>query len=527
MKTTHTKLIAATLGALAVTRAAAEPVATKPNILIILADDLGYGDLQCYNPERGKILTPNMDRLAAQGMRFTDGHSSAAGCTPSRYALLTGRYDWRSRQKGLGVFGGFGGPPLIAPERLTIASLAKQNGYRTACIGKWHIGWDWPIESNQYPLLGLKSRDQQGADYQTPTPTAEQLAAWQTIFSKPLGGGPTALGFDSYFGIDTPGFPPFCFIENDRTVGIPSAFLPAENFIPNTDKMEGSQGPALKDWNSEVILPALQERACAFLGEAAKEPFLLYLPLTSPHAPWSITKEWRGRSGLSSYADWVMQTDAVVGAVLDALEKSGAAENTLVILSSDNGYGPRRMAETLKHGHYSSGPLNGFKAQAYEGGHRVPFIVRWPAMVKPGTVSAQLVNQVDIMATMAELFGTALPENAGEDSFSFLPLLKGIDKPIREHAVNSSGQGAFALRRGDWKLILDTAKRLRAEVELFNLAEDLGEKKDLAAQYPERVAEMRALLEKLVRDGRSTPGAKQRNDGVLTWCPLKGEDQAK
>ena len=517
----------------------------KPNILIILADDLGYGDVQCYNPERGKIPTPNMDRLAGQGMRFTDGHSSAGGCTPSRYALLTGRYDWRSHCQR-GVFGGFGGPALIQPERLTIAGLAKANGYKTACIGKWHVGWNWPIPPKDYQYLGVKAlqtiiqeSEKAGnprspsieelavsgfynvkpvAGYQAPVPTAEQLDAWRRIFSQPVGGGPTAIGFDYYFGCDAPGYPPFAYMENDRLLAIPTEFLPEKHFLPSI-QLAACQGPAVKGWDFDEVAPTILKRANEYIAQAAKakEPFLLHLPLLGPHQPWAVSKQWMNKSGLSLYADNVMEIDAAVGELMATLERAGVADNTIVIVTSDNGYSPYGWGEMVKKGHYSSGPLHGFKAQANEGGHRVPFIVRWPGVVKPGGVCGRLVNHVDLMATFAEILGVKLPDNAGEDSFSFLPLLKGKDKIIRQHVVNHSGQGGYGIRQGNWKLILEVDKTDRPPIQLFNLAEDIGETKNLASQYPERVAELRGLMAKLVADGRSTPGPKQKNDTEVLW----------
>ena len=271
-------------------------------------------------------------------------------------------------------------------------------------------------------------------------------------------------------------------------------------------------------------MPTMIRHTCAYLTEAAQsqQPFLLYLALPAPHQPWAVTEPMRKKSGLSLYCDWVMETDAAIGEVLAALDKSKAAENTLVILASDNGYAPYGVAELIKRGHYSSGPFRGFKAEAYEGGHREPFIVRWPGVVKPSTVCNQVVQQTDIMATMAEIFGTRLPDDAGEDSFSFLPLLQGADKPVRPHSINHSGQGGYAIRRGDWKLILEVDKKDRPPVQLFNLADDLGERKNLAAQYPERVAELRALMAKLVADGRSTPGP-QKNDVEVRWVREEGK----
>jgi arylsulfatase A-like enzyme len=490
--------------------------AAKPNVLIILADDLGYGDVQCYNPERGKIRTPHLDRLAREGMRFTDGHSSAAACTPSRYALLTGRSEVRNRMEGVGVFGGFGGPPLIPSTRLTIASLARQHGYRTVCIGKWHLGWEWPISRAERALLGLRTLNNLGSDYATPSVTADQLALWQKIFAQPIPGGPTTVGFDHYFGVDVPAWPPFCYMNDDRTVGVPSRFLPAAE-LPRDFSIAACQGPAVEDWSFVTVLPELVRHAVRTIATAADStrPFLLYLPLPSPHGPWSVSDEWRGKSGLGLYGDWVAQTDDAVGQILRALEASGAARNTLVLFSSDNGFADPGAADLIRQGHYPSGPLRGYKASPYEGGHRVPFIVRWPGVVQPGRVCGQLVQQTDLLATLADIFGTRLQDDAGEDSFCFLPLLNGEDRPIRPHTINSSGQGAYALRHGDWKLILDTAGKLAAEVQLYNLADDLGETTDLAAAQPARVASMRTLLLKLVHDGRSTPGLVQPNDGKL------------
>ena len=502
--------------------------AKKPNLLVILADDLGYGDVQCYNPERGKIPTPHIDRLASQGMRFTDGHSSSGVCSPSRYTLLTGRYHWRTRLQS-GIVGVFG-EPLIAPERMTIGTLAKQQGYRTACIGKWHLGWDWPLTKEQRPLL---SPSKQPADEARKVnkragavATEQQIAAWRDIFSKPIAGGPSTRGFDLYFGTDIPNWPPFCFIENDRTLGIPTEFLPPEYMVKN---QASQQGPALKDWKLEGILPMLGTRTIQFINEAAekKQPFLVYMPLTSPHTPLAVNPEWKDKSHLNLFADFVMETDAVVGRVLDALEKSGAADNTLVVFTADNGCAPYIGVEDLeKMGHYPSGPLRGYKADAWEGGHRVPFIVRWPGKVKPGSVCAQLVQQSDLMATFAEALGARLPDNAGEDSVSLMPLLKGGERPVRENAVSASIQGTPAVRSGSWKYIPAPGSGgwgkggdQSQPVQLYNLADDLGETKNLAAAMPEKVAEMKALLEKLIIDGRSTPGVQQKNDVEVKRYP--------
>ncbi len=480
--------------------------ATKPNVVIILADDLGYGDLRCYNPERGKIATPHLDRLAAEGMRFTDGHSSSGVCSPSRYALLTGRYHWRTRLQN-GIVGVFG-EPLIAPDRLTVAGLAKRHGYRTAAIGKWHLGWDWPIAEADRPLF-RSVRESQASP-----PTEITRAAWAKVFTQAIPGGPTSRGFDTYFGTDVPNWPPYCFIENERTVGVPSVALPKELFL---NHLASLPGPALPDWQLEKILPALTDRASAFITESASktEPFLLYLPLTTPHTPLAVNAEWKGKSGLNNAAaDLIMETDAAVGRVLAALEASGAAKDTLVLFTSDNGFASYVGVKDLeKQGHYSSGPLRDYKTSVYEGGHRVPFIVRWPGQVRAGSVCDGLVHQADVIATLAEILGERLPAGAAEDSFSLMPLLKGGSEAVRPHAVSCASSGVPGLRVGSLKYVA------KPTPELYDLSADIGEKNNLAPMMPEKVAEMRALLEKIITDGRSTPGEKQRNDVEVTRHP--------
>ncbi len=510
---------------------AASVAVGKPNILILYADDLGYGDVGCYNPDRGRIATPHLDRLAAEGMRFTDGHSSSGVCSPSRYTLLTGRYHWRTKLQS-GIVG-LWGAPLIAPDRMTIGTLAKQHGYRTACIGKWHLGWDWPIPADRAALFKEKPKD--GAA------TEAHRAVWSEVFSQTIGGGPVTRGFDLYFGTDVPNWPPYCFIENDRTVGIPSGFLPSRLLGNN---QASNAGPALADWTLEPILPALGDHAAAFIKESAAgdAPFLLFVPLTSPHTPLSVNEAWKGKSGLNLYADFVMETDAVIGRVLGALEESGAAGNTLVVFTADNGCAPYiGKAELEAMGHYPSGPLRGAKADAWEGGHRVPFLVRWPGVVEPGGVCDQLVHQADLLRTFAEVLGATLPENAGEDSVSLLPLLKGGTDPVREHAVSASIGGVPALRQGSWKYIAAPGSGgwgkggdQSEPVQLYDLSNDLGETKNLAAAQPEKLAGMQALLERLIEEGRSTPGARQKNDVPVKRYPVseakgkgKGRPKAK
>lgn len=466
----------------------------RPNIVVIYADDLGYGDVSCYNPD-GKIPTPHIDKLASQGMRFTDGHSSSGVCTPSRYTLLTGRYHWRSRlQRGIV---GLWGAPLIAKDRLTVAGMLRSRGYQTAAIGKWHLGWDWPRKG--------KAID----------------------FTQAIGGGPTTRGFDHYFGTDVPNWPPFCFIEDDRTVGIPDARLDPK-LIGNNQASK--QGPAIEGWTLEPILPALGDRASKWITKSAKSdtPYFLYMPLTSPHTPLSVNDAWKGKSGINLYADFVMETDAIIGQVLDAIEKSGEADRTLVIFTSDNGCAHYiGMADMAKKGHLASGPLRGSKSDVWEGGHRVAFIARWPGVVEPGAVNEQLVQQADIMATCAEIVGYDLADDEGEDSYSFLPLLRGSNEPIRTHAINQSIHGLLAVRSGSWKLIFGKGSGGWGKGtdshpgQLYNLADDLGEKNNRYAAEPDRVREMTELMRTLVENGRSKPGEPQKNDVPVKWNRIK------
>jgi len=494
-----------------------------PNIVYILADDLGYGDLGCYNPQ-SKIPTPNLDRLATQGLRFTDAHAPTAVCTPTRYSILTGRYCWRSPLKTSVLW--CWDKPLITQDRLTVAKLLKKNGYDTACIGKWHLGWDWPTTDGKPPIgIGKTNNPDSGANVD---------------FTKPIANGPTARGFDYYFGTAVPNFPPYCFIENDRTEGIPTERKPREMF--------GAPGPMLKGWKLEEILPGLERKAVEYIDAKAGKlrndtfhqtqgkPFFLYFPLTAPHTPVAPAPEFVGKSQAGPYGDFVHQVDHVVGKVMKALERNGLEKDTLVIFTSDNGpevgaaAKPGAYAGIPQYGHYSMDGLRGVKRDAWEGGHRVPFIARWPGKTKPGATSDEIICHVDFMATCAALVGEKLPDNAGEDSYSILPALLGekLNGPIRKATVLHSISGKFALRQGDWVLIdapsgddnrePDWFKQERGYTahtqpgELYNLREDLTERRNLYGERPEIVQRLKALLEKYKSEGRSTPGAPQKNE---------------
>jgi arylsulfatase A-like enzyme len=450
--------------------------AASPNIVIVLADDFGYGDAACFDPQSSKIPTPNIDRLAREGMMFTAAHSSSAVCTPTRYGLLTGRYNWRSTLQA-GVIKPFD-EPLIAAERLTLGGMLKQQGYHTACIGKWHLGWSWPRNGKE------------------------------VVFDQPISAGPVTRGFDYYFGTDVPNYPPYTFIENDRVTALPSETIPRAMAAAAGVNVNGAMAPG---WKFENILPSLAEKAVAYIDQRAKtkQPFFLYFPLTTPHQPFSPSERFQGKSGISKVGDLVMETDWALGEVMTALERNGLAENTLVIFCADNGHNGSTVAPFQKAGHRVSGPFRGYKAGIWEGGHRGPFVARWPGIVKPGSQSGQLISLVDVMATCAEITGAKIPVNAAEDSFSIMPLLKGEDRPVREAVITHSSAGTFAIQRGDWKLIAGPTGGL------YNMAQDAGEIKNLAVQNPERVTELTTLLQKQVDAGRSTPGPQQTNDAPV------------
>jgi len=478
-----------------VAAAPAAHASARPNIVYILADDMGYGDVSVLNPGRGKIRTPNLDRLAGAGMIFTDAHSGSSVCTPTRYGLLTGRYAWRTRLQR-GVLDGADDDPLIAEGRLTVPAFLRRHGYTTAVIGKWH--------------LGFRSERPPGA----PVPAVKDNAKRRMgELGLPVGsriiGGPVTRGFDYFWGC-----------SNARTM---SGLIENDRVIENLPPVE--------------MLPRLGRQAVDYIaGRAAAaragRPFFLYLPLTSPHTPILPSADWKGSSGLGDYADFVMQTDALVGDVLRALSEHGIADETLVIFTADNGCSPQAGTGDLEaKGHFASARLRGYKADIWEGGHRVPFIARWPGRVPAGRTSAQLICHTDLLATLAEMVGEQLPEDAGEDSVSILPALLGRDRaPLREAVVHHSINGAFAIRQAEWKLAFspgsggwgkpgDAEARQAGlpELQLYDLANDLAETRNLQAEKPEVVARLTALLDSYVTRGRSTPGASRQNDAAVAW----------
>jgi len=479
----------------------------KPNIIYILADDMGYGDLGCNNPG-SRIPTSNLDRLAKEGMRFTDAHAGSSVCTPSRYNILTGRYCWRSRLKR-GIVWEWDAS-LIEPDRRTVADLLRDEGYHTACLGKWHLGWDWVMKNGKRPgdyvTLGILDRKDR-----------EKLGPLIDYHSR-IGGGPTARGFDSYFGVDVPNFPPYTWFEDDRLTKVPTVEKPHDKY--------GVGGLAVPGWRYEKMIPEFTRRAVDLIESraAGDKPFFLYFPLTSPHSPIVPNEEFLGISEAGRYGDFVCEVDWVVGQVCEALERTGTAGNTLLIFASDNGPEDSTKddlgvyARARQCGHYGMGDLRGIKRDAWEGGHRVPFVARWPGVVPAGSVCPQLVSLGDLMATCAEITGAALGPNDAEDSVSLLPLLRGETRaPVREFAVHHSMSGKFAVRKGDWVLIDDPCggdneepewfrrergyRRHDQPGELFNLKGDPGERRNCYAEQPAVVGELAIILAEAKRAG--------------------------
>jgi arylsulfatase A len=496
------------------TRLRSAPENPLPNIVLILTDDLGYGDPGCNNPG-SKIPMPNVNKMAARGVRFTDAHSPSAVCTPTRYSLLTGRYAWRTWLKR-GVIGGYT-PPLVEPDRMTAASLLKTRGYATGFFGKWHLGLSWTRMNGATPGWREAEKLWRGS-----WQDADPKTGLNVDFTKPVGGGPVDHGFDeAYFTaacstIDGP----FVFIDKTRTVGIPDKQI-AEFY----DMTKGEEGSPRKGWIApgfklEEVDFNFTKKAIEFMERSRREspakPFFVSLFLSAPHTPWLPPVLFKGKSLDGPRGDLVMLADWCTGEVAKALDRLGVTENTLFIFTSDNGPHPGT------NGHKSEGPLRGLKSQIWEGGHRIPLVAQWPKRIPAGLVSDEPVCLVDLLATFAALTGGPLPEDAGPDSCDISPALLGTKgpKPIREALVSHSENGTFAIRQGAWKLVLDTktsggwmAPAGKPPVpgtpgQLYNLAEDPLEQNDLWEQKPEIVARLAALLEKYKKDGRSAPRQK-------------------
>lgn len=493
----------------------AKEKSAKPNIIYILADDLGYGDVKCFN-ENGKIATPNLDAMASNGVMFTDAHTSSSVCTPTRYGIITGRYNWRSSLKN-GVLNGYS-KSLITPERVTVAEMLQSQGYTTAFVGKWHMGWDWA--------------------YKSPAEQDENLdVGFKVDYSKKVANGPSTHGFDYSFGFcGSLDMAPYVYVENDKPTMVPTKTSQSVD-----DKGFWRVGPTSDDFVHADVLQDLTDKAVQYIDGKAngKSPFFLYFPLPAPHTPILPKTEFLGKSNTNMYGDFVMQVDDVVKQIRKVLEEKGIAENTLLVFTSDNGCSPKaNFGELERVDHDPSYVFRGMKSDLFEGGHHVPFIVEWPAGARKNTSSDQVICTTDFFATCADIVGYKVKDTEAEDSYSMLPMLTGNKSKAesREYIVHHSIDGSFAIKSGDWKLcvcsysggwsyprIQDVRKENLdlPEMQLYNLKEDIGETNNLIAEYPQKAAELKALLKKAILDGRSTKGAKQQNEKMDGWKQIE------
>jgi arylsulfatase A-like enzyme len=449
-------------------------------------------------------------------MNFTDAHTGSAVCTPSRYTLLTGRYCWRTELKS-SVGGGYS-PPLITPDRLTVAGMLKQAGYSTACIGKWHVGFDWQLKEEfaGETMLRKLTREEPKFDH-------------MVDFSKPIQNGPVDVGFDYYFGISASlDMSPYVFIENDRATEIPTETIPRGT----TPEARAREGIGAKGWQHEDVLPALRDKSIDFITReaAAGNPFFLYLPVNGPHTPVVPNKEWIGKSGAGIYGDFVMEIDDVVGRIVAALDEAGVREDTVIVFSSDNGPETLTARYRESYGHYSAWKFRGMKRDNWEGGHRVPFVVSWPAQVEAGTVCKEVVEVADFMATAADICGIDIPETAAEDSRSILPYFKGeFAEDCRPFAIHNSIGGQWAIRRGKYKILLHSGSggnpyecpENNDPVQVYDLDNDPFETTNIYADHLDLVQELRELCLRCIQNGRSTPGQPQANDANGEWSQLQ------
>ncbi|MEN8772279.1 MAG: arylsulfatase [Akkermansiaceae bacterium] len=472
---------------------------TKPNVVILYADDMGVADVSYGNP-RAKIQTPNIDHLASQGMSFSDGHSSSGICTPSRFALLTGQHHWRRFH---GIVGAFG-KTVFEPDDFTIAKMFKKQGYRTGCFGKWHLGWDF--DAIRKPG---KTKQTEASSYD-----------WTKRFPD----GPLDQGFDRYFGDGTINFPPYCWIDNDRFATIPNK--PVIKSKPLAGAGSFRAGPMAESWNPYDILPTITKKTVEWIEDQKEgQPFFAYLAFNAPHYPIVPNKEFHGKSKAGFYGDFMIETDAMVGKVITALEKQGLAENTIVIFTADNGAENLGFERLNEFDHWSSGKYRGLKRDIYEGGHRVPFIVSWPGKVKEGSRSNEVVSQVDLAATFAKITGYKLNNKEAIDSYNLLPVLTGREysSPLRVATVQNTSKGKYALRQGDWVFLNTSSGAAQREKQeylkhfslktypkdtpglLFNLKEDPRQSKNVYRQYPDKVTAMSKLLQRYLDGERCAP----------------------
>lgn len=489
----------------------------KPNVVIILADDMGYGDVSCNN-SYARTETSAIDRLAASGIRFTDAHSAGALSGPSRYGLVTGRYYFRipKHPEYMGYLA-----PNIESGRLTVGSLMQQAGYTTACIGKWHLGLTWQLKDDAKPQIL----------------TPKQLGYTNTDFSAPVKDTPADRGFDYSFILPASlDMPPYVFVQNEKVLD-PDVMLTADaypNQLPETEFVWDRKytnendiywergvwwrnGEMSRSFKFKDCLPTIVDEGVAFIDREAKagNPFFLYLPLTGPHTPWMVSEENKGTTALGTYGDFMRDIDGAVARVEAKLKELGADKNTILIFTSDNG-AAWEQEDIQQYGHQSNYGRRGKKGDAWDGGHRIPLIVKWPEGIKEAGVSNRTVGLVDILATLAELTGQSLPDGQAEDSFSFLPILKGnLNAKTRDHLIYLSGSGKLAIKEGDWKYIdglgscgfsfPDKVKPVKngPTAQLYNMATDSLETTNLFLAHPEQVAKLQSHLSQLVEQGHS------------------------
>lgn len=492
----------------------AETLLQHPSVLLVLADDLGYGDVACYNPE-SRIPTPNLNRLAAEGMRFTDAHSPCTVCTPTRYSLMTGQMAFRVPRGGT-VFTGAGGPSLIAPGRLTLPKMLRDAGYATACFGKWHVGLTFfdkagqPI--HQGGLDGVKRID----------------------YTRPIVGGPIDCGFDHFFG--TACCPTtdwlYAFIDGDRITNPPKMQLDRGPLPKHPYANDNRPGMIATDFDLEEVDMTFLDKSKTFLESHVKtspnQPFFLFHSTQAVHLPSLAGEHFRGKTKSGPHGDFIFELDYVVGELTKTLERLGVADNTIVMFASDNGPEvPTVYYMRTDHGHDGARPWRGVKRDNWEGGHRIPFIVRWPGKVQAGSTSDQITSLTDVMATMAAIVGAKLPDDAAEDSYNMLPALLGQDRePIREYLLQQGFGGAryLAIRRGRWKYLAhqgsggnryENHPLLKnyalpelapdAPGQLYDLEADPSETKNLYFTHPKIVEQLKSLLAESLSSGRSVP----------------------
>lgn len=473
----------------------------SPNIVFILADDMGYGDVSYLNPT-SKIHTVNLDGMAAESVVFLDAHTSSSVSTPTRYGILTGRYNWRSTLKE-GVLNGYS-KALIPSDRATMASMLRKNGYTTAAIGKWHLGWDW-------------NNVDAGID--------------KINYRKPIKNGPTTLGFDYFYGFcGSLDMPPYVYVENDMPTAVPDTVSQNKNRYSWWRK-----GPKAPDFQHDEVLLNIIDKACQYIHDKTRQnmPYFLYLPLPAPHTPILPSKEFRGKSGIGEYGDYVLMVDAMVGKVMEAVKTSGEDENTIIVFTTDNGCSPAAgIPQMQEKGHNSNHIYRGHKADLFDGGHRIPCLLRWKGTVVPHKV-LQTICLTDFYATFAAVNDYRLAESEGEDSYNLLPALLSNEEiaPIREATVHHSFNGEFTIRKGKWKLLLSASsggwskpkpqdkKALKGlpPMQLYDMYADPLESVNLVNIYPDIVNELKSLMLRYIENGRSTLGTPQKNEVNGIW----------